>query len=55
MFDYFGINFLKIYAKENKIIVNDKEYFQKCFGLSDLISICYKKGEQSYKIALKNY
>ena len=24
------------------------------FGLSDLISICYKKGEQSYKIAIKN-
>ena len=54
IFDYFKICFLKLYAKEDKIIVNDKEHSQKCFGLSDLISICYKKGEQSYKIALKN-
>ena len=53
-FNNFGINFLKIYSKEDNIPVNDKNYFQKCFGLSDLISICYKKGEQSYKIAIKN-
>ena len=54
IFDSFGINFLKLYAKEDKIQVNDKIYFQKCFGLSDLISICYKKGEKCYKIAIKN-
>ena len=26
----------------------------KSIGLSDLISTCYKKGEKSYKIAIKN-
>ena len=50
----YGINFLKIYSKENIITVSDKKYLQKCFGLSDLITICYKKGEKSYKIAIKN-
>ena len=54
MFDSFGINFLKIYAKEDIIIASDKKSYQKCFGLSNLISICYKKGEKSYKIAIKN-
>ena len=54
IFDCFKISFLKLYAKEEEIEVNDKKSIQKCFGLSDLISICYKKGEQSYKIALEN-
>ena len=54
IFNSFGISYLKIYAKEDTIIVNDKPYFQKCFGLSDLISFCYHKGEKSYKIAIKN-
>ena len=53
-FDIFGINYLKLYAKEAIIPVSDKNYFQKCFGLSHLISTCYKKGEKSYKIAIKN-
>ena len=54
MFDSFGINFLKLYAKEDEIMANDNKNFQRCFGLSNLINICYKKGEQSYKIAIKN-
>ena len=52
--DSFGINFLKIYSKEEIIEVSNKKYFQYCFGLSDLMSICFKKGEKSYKIAIKN-
>ena len=56
MFDNnsFGIHFLKIYAKENVIETSEKKNFQKCFGLSKLMSICYKKGLKSYKIAIKN-
>jgi len=50
----YGINFLKIYSKEDDIEVSDKKYFQYCFGLSDLISICYNKGKNSYKIAIQN-
>jgi len=52
--DSFGINFVEIYSKEALIEVSDIENFQECFGLSNLISICYKKGEKSYKIAIKN-
>ena len=52
--DRFGINFLKIYSKEEIIEVSNKKYFKYCFGLSDLMSICFKKGEKSYKIAIKN-
>ena len=52
--DSFGINFVEIYSKEALIEVSNIENFQECFGLSNLISICYKKGEKSYKIAIKN-
>ena len=54
MLTSYGINYLKLYAKEDIITVSDKKHFQKCFGLSNLISICYKKGEKIYKIAIKN-
>ena len=50
----FDINFLKIYAKEEEIKINDKYFIQRCFGLSDLVSTCYKKSEQSYKYSIKN-
>ena len=52
--DIFGINFIEIYSKEDIIEVSNIKNYQKCFGLSNLISICYKKGEKSYKIAIKN-
>ena len=52
--DIFGIHYLPLYAKEKNIKVSGKNNYQKCFGLSNLISICYKKGEQSYKIAIQN-
>ena len=53
-FDSFGIYFLPLYAKEADIKVSNYKYYQKSFGLSDLISICYEKGKESYKIAIKN-
>ena len=38
--DIFGINFIGIYSKEDIIEVSNIKNFYKCFGLSDLISIC---------------
>ena len=38
--DIFGINFIGIYSKEDIIEVSNIKNFHKCFGLSDLISIC---------------
>ena len=50
----FDINFLKVYAKEEEIKINDISLCQRCFGLSNLVSTCYKKCEQSYKCSIKN-
>ncbi len=50
----FDINFLEVYAKEEEINVNDISICQKCFGLSNLVSTCYKKCKQSYKCSIKN-
>ena len=52
--DIFGISFVELYAKEYEFTHNKQRLCKKCYGLSDLMSICYKKGEQSYKIAIKN-
>ena len=38
--DIFGINFIGRYSKEDIIEVSNIKNFHKCFGLSDLISIC---------------
>ena len=52
--DVFGISFIKVYAKEKEGKRMGKKYCDPCFGLSELMSTCYKKGEKSYKIAIKN-
>ena len=52
--DVFGITFIKVHAKEKIKEKFGKKSCEPCFGLSDLISTCYKKGEKSYKIAIKN-
>ena len=50
----FGIEFLKIMAREKKYEKLGMKFCDPCFGLSDLISKLYKKGEKVYKIAIKN-
>ena len=50
----FGIEFLKIMAREKKYEKLGMKFCDHCFGLSDLISKLYKKGEKVYKIAIKN-
>ena len=52
--DIFGITFIKVHAKEKITKKLGKSICDPCFGLSDLMSTCYKKGEKSYKIAIKN-
>ena len=52
--DIFGISFIKVHAKEKVGEKMGKKYCDPCFGLSELISLAYKKGEKSYKIAIKN-
>ena len=52
--DIFGIQFIKIMAREKPYVKFGKELCDYCFGLSNLISTIYKKGEKAYKIAIKN-
>ena len=52
--DIFGITFIKVCSREETINMMGKELYNPCIGLSDLIDTCYKKGKQSYKIAMKN-
>ena len=52
--DIFGITFIKINAREDKIKSLGREFYIHRFGLSDLMTTCYKKGEQSYRFAIKN-
>ena len=52
--DIFGISFIKVNAKEKVGEKMGKKYCDNSFGLSELISVAYKKGEKSYKIAIKN-
>ena len=50
----FDIEFIKIMAREKEYAINGQTIFVPCYGLSNLISTCYKKGENVYKIAIKN-
>ena len=52
--DIFGISFIKVHAKEYVFERMGRNFCDPCFGLSELIQTCYDKGEQSYKIAIKN-
>ena len=52
--DIFGIAFIKVHAKEYTTENMGLKICYPCFGLSELIQTCYNKGEQSYKIAIKN-
>ena len=52
--DIFGITFIKVNAREDKIKNFGMEFYFHRFGLSDLMTTCYKKGEQSYRFAIKN-
>ena len=52
--DIFGITFVKVNAREEKIDVFGETKYTPCFGLSTLMSICFQKGEKSYRIAIKN-
>ena len=52
--DIFGITFIKINAREEKEELLSKTIIHRCFGLSDLMSTCFKKGEKAYRIAIKN-
>ena len=52
--DIFGISFIKILAKEYIIEKRGQKICDPCSGLADLVETCYKKGEKSYKIAIKN-
>ena len=52
--DNFDIGFVEVNAREEIIRIFDGVYYIPCIGLSDLISICYKKVEKSYKISIKD-
>ena len=52
--EIFGIEFMKVMAREKKFEINGQSICLPCFGLSNLISRCYIKGQKVYKIALKN-
>ena len=52
--DIFGIQFTKINAREDKVEILGKMVFQPCFGLANLMSDCFHRGEKAYRIAIKN-
>ena len=52
--DIFGITFIPVYAREERIKNMGLELYNPCFGLHNLMSTCFKKGEQSYRFAIKN-
>ena len=52
--DIFGITFTKVNAREDSINTFNGKMLQPCFGLSHLMKLCYQKGEQSYRFAIKN-
>ena len=52
--EIFGIEFIKIMAREKISEKMGKKFCDPCFGLSNLMSKLYKKGEKVYKIAIKN-
>jgi len=52
--DIFGITFIKVNAREEKNVQMGLELFTPCFGLPKLMETCFKKGEKSYRCAIKN-
>ena len=52
--DIFGITFIPVNAREEKRKIFGEESILPCFGLSTLMTTCFKKGEKSYRIAIKN-
>ena len=52
--DIFGLTFVKVNAREEEFNQFGAILYHYCYGLSDLMKICYKKGETSYKYAIKN-
>ena len=52
--DIFGITFIKVNAREEKNLQMGLELFTPCFGLPQLMETCFKKGEKSYRCAIKN-
>ena len=52
--DIFGITFIPVNVREEVRKIFGDETIQPRFGLSTLMSTCFKKGEKSYRIAIKN-
>jgi adenylate kinase family enzyme len=52
--DIFGITFIKVNAREERSEHMGLELYTPCFGLSNLMKTCFKKGEKSYRYAIKN-
>ena len=52
--DIFGITFIKVNAREEVMDTLGNVTIIPSFGLSHLMNICFKKGEKSYKFAIKN-
>jgi len=52
--DIFGITFIPVNVREEERTIFGKKTILPCFGLSTLMSTCFKKGEKSYRIAIKN-
>ena len=51
--DIFGITYTDVLAREIEEIKYGQKRITPCFGLAKLMSICFKKGEKSYKFSLK--
>ena len=52
--DIFGIKFIKINAREDKEEILGKMVFYPSFGLANLMSNCFNRGEKAYRFAIKN-
>ena len=52
--DNFGITFIKVNAREEKFDNFGDVFYKASFGLPHLMSTCIKKGEKSYRYAIKS-
>ena len=52
--DIFGITFIKVNAREEKFDNLGDVFYKASFGLPHLMSTCIKKGEKSYRYAIKS-
>ena len=52
--DIFGITFIKVNAREEKFENLGDVFYKASFGLPHLMSTCIKKGEKSYRYAIKS-